>query len=221
MARNRQAFSRLKAAINTTGFVAATGTPAGNYLAWLRNEREKGTPKALRVTTENKGRLRLGLVPFSSGNAPIVEATTLRETGYITTHSAVSITTGVKAGTAPAEAARFGTAKITAIEMGAISPNAVTRENAGFYSAQIVFRAMTKDAAAARNVVSGITGRSYSYREASVATVPFGKAVGTDNVSTRYAILAAKPDPDSGTISLSTSLNNEVLRGQRSSGVID
>lgn len=225
MARNRQAFAQLKRTINSSGFVAAAGTPAGNYLAWLKNEREKGTPKATRVTAASKGRLRLGLVPFSS-TVTTIDATTIRQSGYITVHSALCVAASlVSGGTAPAEAARFGTGEFTKAELGAIVPDAVTQENAGFYSSQLVVRAVSKESTAKRQVTSGITGRKYSYREAAVATVPFGRSSTepTANEQSRYRALVAQLEAGklpAETASMSYSLNNEVTRGQRKAGSI-
>lgn len=223
MARSRQAFAQLKRSINTSGFVAAPGTPAGNYLAWLKNEREKGKQKTIRVSAKAKDRLQLALVPFSSGGGAI-SPTTIRQSGYITTHSASCVAPSLAAGaTAPTEAARFGASQFSKAELGVEVPDATTQADAGFYSSQIILRASSKEDSAKSQKTSGITGRKYSYREAAVATVPFGRSAITpaENELQRYRVLSTKALIGvAATVRLSTSLNSEVIRSQRKGGVI-
>lgn len=207
MPRNRQAFSRLKDAINQTGFTALPGTPAGNYLDFLQNKREKGTPKVARVTAKARGRLQLGLVPFSAVGA-IDPATTRKESGYITVHSAKCVAPGLVPTTGFTEATvdtgLFGGLAWTKTDLGVYVPDATTNENAGFYSAAINIKAVDTSATTSTQVTSGITGRKYSYKNSGSATVPFGKVVATDNITTRFNILLAEARDANikGTISL-------------------
>ena len=221
MPRNRQAFSQLKRTINSTGFVAAEGTPAGNYLAYLKNERERGTPKLVRVTAQAKGRLRLGLIPFDSTEAT-VGAGSQKESGYITIHSAKNVAPGlVPAGLAAIttiDDGLFGTLAFTKLDLGAYTPDATTNEDAGFYSAAMNIKASNSDAAATRQVTSGITGRKYSYRPTGSATIPFGKVVAADNIQSRFLVLKTAVT-DGGVIG-TISLLPEKRSGQKNVGDI-
>lgn len=168
--RRQQAYSFLEKALKLAGGDAAVGSTLGNYKAFKAGTRKKSKQTANpALTPQQRIRDAIALAPF---NKPVVAGATGR---YETTITRFSSTQMTSLGLSDAELGYTGTTGVNS--------------SSDFFPAMI--RASVRTGTATSKI-SGITGRTYSYKDGRTYSFPFGRStatIATDTEEGRRAFL--------------------------------
>lgn len=168
--RRKQAYSFLEKASKLAGSSAAPGSILANYQAFKAGTRTKNKQSSQpALTPQQRIRDAIALAPF---NKPVVAGAAGR---YEATITRLSSTQRTALGLSDAELGYTGTAGVTS--------------SSDYFPAML--RASVRTGVATQKT-SGITGRSYSYRDGRVYSFPFGRttaSAATDSEEGRRAVL--------------------------------